>query len=177
VRVHQNIKIGFNIQITNIFLGQGYEKIVSFAFVMMLMVGSPNANAFFFFWLPGSVTGKIADAFTGAEGENCVADSAKVGDLLTVNGKLMKVKSISGTSSRCVKPEMPIRAMLVENSETPTLRSTDARIEMPQGWSQRTLTDLEKATGVVLGANNKTIDSGYTLTTYDHTGIVDFFNL
>ena len=84
---------------------------------------SSNANAWFFI-LPGFVTSKIADVVTGSEGDNCVGPNAKVGDLFYPNGVAMTIKSLSGTSSRCTNPAMPIRALLVPVTAPPPTPST-----------------------------------------------------
>lgn len=67
-----------------------------------------------FVFIPGSVIDATGDAITGAEGKHCVAETAKVGDRINLaTGQAMTVKSLSGTSSRCRDPNMPIRALLV----------------------------------------------------------------
>jgi len=67
-----------------------------------LLICCTSAQAWFFLYLPGSVTGKITDAISGAEGEHCVGADAKVGSQIRLaNGEIKIVKSISGTSSRC----------------------------------------------------------------------------
>ena len=66
-----------------------------------------------FIFIPGSVTGAISDAITGAEGSHCVGANVKVGDTIRLpGGGRAQVKSLSGTSMRCTVPEYPIRAML-----------------------------------------------------------------
>jgi len=101
------------------------KKLIVIAAVHLLLLGSTDANAFFFFFLPGGVTGKIADAVTGAEGDNCVGAIAKVGDAININGVMMRVKSLSGTSGRCANPVFPIRALL-EPAPSPSAASTEA---------------------------------------------------
>lgn len=72
-----------------------------------------------FFYIPGSVTSSVGDALTGAEGAHCVPDRAKVGDTINFGaGRSGTVKSLSGTSSRCQNPEMPIRALIVVDEAT-----------------------------------------------------------
>jgi riboflavin synthase alpha subunit len=88
------------------------KKFVALTIFCAVFFASSSANAWFFFFLPGSVTSKIGDALTGSEGENCVGANAKVGDSINVNGTFMTVKSLSGTSSRCTNPAWPIRALL-----------------------------------------------------------------
>lgn len=67
-----------------------------------------------FVFIPGSVTSAVSDSITGAEGNHCVGANAKVGDMIRLpGGGKARVKSLSGTSIRCQKPELPIRAMLV----------------------------------------------------------------
>lgn len=66
----------------------------------------------FFVFIPGSVMAAASDKITGAEGDHCVSDQAKVGDKITINGQHFTVKSLSGTSSRCQQAIYPIRALL-----------------------------------------------------------------
>ena len=70
----------------------------------------------FFFFIPGSVVGKVSDAFTGAEGSNCVSTSIKVGDGVRLqDGRTGTVKSLSGESRLCKNPTQPIRALVEVN--------------------------------------------------------------
>lgn len=70
-----------------------------------------------FVFIPGSVISAASDAVTGAEGNNCVPETAKVGTRITVpNQPTGIVKSLSGKSSRCTDPRFPIRALLVPES-------------------------------------------------------------
>ncbi len=70
------------------------------------------AHALFFFFIPGGMISGIADKVSGVEGDHCVAESAKVGDMISLpGGQAALVKSLSGTSSRCTGP-YPIRARL-----------------------------------------------------------------
>src|SRR5476649_346530 len=90
------------------------KRIVTLTILLCsLILPWSNANAFFFFFLPGKVTGAISDAVTGSEGENCVGPNAKVGDTIRLpGGGQGAVKSLSGTSVRCTTAEFPIRALV-----------------------------------------------------------------
>lgn len=67
-----------------------------------------------FVFIPGSVIGAVTDSLTGAEGSHCVGAGVKVGDTVRMPGNgRATVKSLSGTSTRCQDPAMPIRAMLI----------------------------------------------------------------
>lgn len=67
----------------------------------------------FFVFIPGSLIQKVSDGITGAEGEHCVSSVAKIGDKIrTPSGATYTVRSLSGTSSRCNEPGLPIRAAL-----------------------------------------------------------------
>jgi hypothetical protein len=67
-----------------------------------------------FVFIPGSAISAVSDGLTGAEGQNCVSASAKVGDAVSLpGGSRASIKSLSGTSIRCAQPELPIRALLV----------------------------------------------------------------
>lgn len=59
------------------------------------------------------MTSAISDSMTGAEGNNCVSEDARVGGKVRMpGGNLATVKSLSGTSGRCLDPKLPIRALL-----------------------------------------------------------------
>ena len=72
--------------------------------VLLIVLGislSFDANAWFFFFIPGNVTSSISDAITGDEGRHCIGQQAKVGDLVRTANGVMRVKSVSGVSMRC----------------------------------------------------------------------------
>ncbi|MEX8495459.1 SHOCT domain-containing protein [Sphaerotilus sp.] len=132
-------------------------KAAQIVFSVALLCVTTQANAWFFFFLPGSVTSKIGDAITGAEGENCVTAAAKVGDVLkSPSGNTATIKSLSGTSSRCQDPNLPIRALLVFNYQF----SSKAGIDIPNGFEQKPLTDMQRFQGNLLKAENSSLKSG-----------------
>src|ERR1700693_5644125 len=139
---------------------------------------STNANAWFFFFLPGSVTSAISDAVTGSEGSNCVGPNAKIGDnIRPPNSSVMTIKTLSGTSSRCTQPEFPIRALL-EPSTTPTSGAapaftSKAGIDLPDGWAPIPVTDQLKARGYFFQAVNRTIDAGLLMSSGKREGVTD----
>lgn len=74
---------------------------------------TPLLSGCWFIFIPGSVISAVSDSITGAKGENCVSNQAKVGDRIRMpNGAVGVVKSLSGTSVRCSQLELPIRAEL-----------------------------------------------------------------
>jgi hypothetical protein len=115
----------------------------------LLAFMTTSAHAVFFFFIPGSVIGKVGDALTGAEGEQCVHASAKVGDVLrSPNGNTATIKSLSGTSSRCQRPEYPVRAALQFNYTF----TSQAGIEMPEGFELKPVTDSARYAGALMRA-------------------------
>jgi translation elongation factor EF-1beta len=127
-------------------------KLVPVLLAAILAFVPTTANAwFFFFYLPGKATSKISDAITGSEGEHCVKAAATVGDILTSpSGNTATIKSLSGTSSRCRDPNLPIRALLVFNYSF----SSKAGIDIPDGFEQKPLTDIQRFNGNLLKAEN-----------------------
>lgn len=120
-------------------------------FVTGLMI-STQANAWFFFFLPGSVTRSISDAITGARGNICVKDGTKVEDVITSpSGNTAKVVSVSGSSSNCQNPALPIRAEL----EFTYKFVSKAGIELSDDYEAKPITDLEKFNGSLLKAAAK----------------------
>jgi len=81
-------------------------------FVSALLLTLPLQGCFFVF-IPGSVITAVSDTLTGAEGNHCVRASSGVGDSILLNGVVHTIKSLSGTSTRCTNPQIPIRALLV----------------------------------------------------------------
>jgi hypothetical protein len=67
-----------------------------------------------FVFIPPGVMNAVSDSVTGAQGDNCVASSVKVGELVRspTDGSYWRVQSLSGTSNRCTDPALPIRAKL-----------------------------------------------------------------
>lgn len=111
-----------------------------------------NAHAgFFFFFIPGSVIGKVSDALTGAQGNQCVKSTTKVGDVLgSSTGNTATVLSLSGTSSRCVRPEFPIRAAVQFNYSF----SSETGMVLPDGFEQKPIGDFARFNGQLLQAEN-----------------------
>jgi len=126
------------------------------AFVFALIVAgltvSNSAYAWFFFFIPGSATRAVADAFTGAKGNICVKEGTQAGQILTSgNGNTAKVLSLSGTSSICRNPALPIRAEL----EFTYNFSSKAGIDLSDDFQPGTITDLERFNGWLLKATSK----------------------
>jgi hypothetical protein len=125
---------------------------------LLLVVGlglSFNANAWFFFFLPGSATRAIGDAFTGAKGDICVKDTYKEGDVIPspVTTNTAKIISLSGTSSICQNPALPIRAEV----EFTYNHSSKAGIEVPDDYDAQPIKDLERFNGRLLLAKSKSV--------------------
>lgn len=130
------------------------KRAISLA-ILLLTAVSTNANAFFFF-IPGFVTAKIADAVTGSEGENCVGSTAKVGDIISLpNGGTVMIKSLSGQSIRCTQPDHPIRALLDMSDSS---FGSKVGINLPDGWELIALTEQQKYGGWLLMAKNPLVN-------------------
>ena len=64
----------------------------------------------FFLFIPGSLIDAATDKITGDFGDKCIPATAKVGDPFRGDaGQTVRVRRISGPSSRCKEPN-PIRA-------------------------------------------------------------------
>jgi hypothetical protein len=102
-------------------------KIRAAALAATLLTAHSAANAWFFFFIPGSVINAVADGLSGAEGDHCVGEFAKAGDPIRIGSDQYVVKSVSGKSSRCSNPQMPVRAKL-EAAPAPTITAAPAPI-------------------------------------------------
>jgi hypothetical protein len=140
-------------------------RIVFFA---VLFVVAPTANAWFFFFIPPGAIEKLQ----GKKGHNCVAAEAKVGDeFRSVNGDVLTVKSVSGTSTRCQQPERPVLAE-IEYASSPTF-SAKAGIEVPDGYKMQPLTDIQRFNGGLLMAKQSSPDCGVFVTSVKSEAVSD----
>lgn len=125
---------------------------LAFVLIVAGLTFSNSACAWFFFFIPGSAPRAVADAFTGAKGNICVKEGTQVGQILTSgNGNTAKVLSLSGTSSICQNPTLPIRAEL-EFTYNFTSR---AGIDLSDDFQPGTINDLERFNGWLLKATSK----------------------
>lgn len=140
-------------------------KLRAYLCALGLLLGFiPSAHAWFFIYIPTSLLSKVGEAISGAEGDHCVSESTAVGSRVRLaNGTTVQVKSLSGTSSRCTDPSKPIRAML----EPIQAKTSEAKLELPDSWEAKPLSDKMKAGGTVFNAGDKTTDSGLIFNTYD----------
>jgi len=127
------------------------------------MATSFDANAWFFIFIPSSITRAVGDAISGSKGNICVKESTKAGDILSSpNGNTAKVLSTSGTSSICQNPALPIRAEL----EFTYSFASKAGVEIPDDYEPVQLTDLERFNGYLLKAKSKSLkNKGVTIST------------
>lgn len=158
-------------------------KKISKLIAVTLLICCTSAQAWFFFYIPGSITGKITDAISGAEGEHCVGADAKVGSQIRLaNGEIKVVKSISGTSSRCADPIHPIRALLETINLTSTSNTgiSNIGIDLPTGqggWTQRMIPESHKSSGVIFLGSQPSTDAWLSVSTTPRAGKVDLMSL
>ena len=113
------------------------KALFAFAFASCLSLTVAPAHAWFFFWLPGSVTGAISDKLTGSEGDHCVSATTAVGDRISLpGGGSAVVKSLSGTSVRCQDTSRPIRALLDLNASSMPAAAPPVAIASPRVRTQ-----------------------------------------
>ena len=134
-----------------------------------------------FFYIPGSLVGAIADAIKGEEGYHCVARSVQVGDRINTSTGHGIVKSLSGESTRCATNlNKPIRALLIPAEGIPgpyakadesklsaksERASSNAKLELSDDWQQRPLQTGQDPKVIMLFAVNKTTNTALTLGT------------
>jgi hypothetical protein len=135
-------------------------KLINKIFITCILLGfTCHANAWFFFFLPGSATRAIGDALTGAKGNICVKDTLKVGDLIpsSVTSNTAKVLSLSGTSSICPNPALPIRA----DVEFTFSHSSKAGIEIPDDYEPQLIKDLDRFNGRLMFGKSKSVSDKF----------------
>lgn len=122
-----------------------YMKRIVTLVILFMIFASANANAWFFF-IPGSVTGAIADAITGDKGNHCVSSNTKTGDTIRLpGGGYGKVVSVSTSNSSRCNSERPIRALIdVQNGSSQSAAMPTANrpsIDSPTPATQTILPD------------------------------------
>jgi hypothetical protein len=146
------------------------KKLIALVALSISALAPLPAHAWFFFFIPGSVTGKISDALSGAEGDSCVGPNAKVGDVIkSPTGNTATVKSLSGTSSRCRNPELPIRALLTFNYSF----SSKAGMNIPEGFESKPVSEMQRFQGFLLRAENPLTKAGFAVSALPRTATVD----
>lgn len=121
------------------------RKIHLVALIAMIM--STHVQAGVIIFIPGAGISKMHDLLTGSHGEFCVSKTTKVGDVTrSPIGNTKTVMTLSGISSRCNNPEMPIRAM-VELELNFVLK---IGFELPESYVTERLSDFDKFNGTVL---------------------------
>jgi hypothetical protein len=120
-----------------------------------------NANAWFFFFIPGGAIQAVGDAFTGAKGNICVKDTYKEGDVIpsTVTSNTAKILSLSGTSSICQNPTFPIRAEV----EFTYNHTSKAGIDIPDDYEAQAVSDIDRFNGRLLLAKSKIVGDKYIM--------------
>jgi len=99
------------------------------------------------------VSGGISDSLSGAEGEHCVGQDAKVGDIVRKqNGETGTIRSLSGISDRCPQPGRRIRSLIDSSTFT-----SKVGINLPKFWALKRLTTQQKIGGGVLRAKNESL--------------------
>ena len=148
--------------------------------IALAAVVSLTLQGCFFFVIPGSVTGKISDAVTGAKGANCVSATNKIGDKIRgPDGSIGTIKSLSGTSSRCTDARYPIRAEIVFAPDTatpaapPSVYVSPVRFDSLVGWDSAPLSDAQSKAGWYAKIRNRNIDAEALLSATTHDGITD----
>lgn len=123
------------------------KPLATVTLAFLLALASSSANAWFFFWFPIPTGGSSATS-----DNTCLPETAKEGDTInSTNGNIAKVVKLSGTSSRCKDPAMPILAT-VDYTSAVTF-SSKAGIELPDKFKPMGLTDRQKFfEGVLLKA-------------------------
>lgn len=121
-------------------------------FLIVLNIFSNAQAATFIDFLPPDTVRRLIDGFWGARGNTCVAETAKVGDVITsAAGNKLKIISLSGKSSICKAPEFPIRC---EVDYTFTFK-TKAGIELSDDYESKSLTDFQRWGGELVNAVSK----------------------
>lgn len=126
--------------------------------VLACYAGGANAGWIIF---PTAPFDKLSDLITGSEGEHCVSENAKVGDVITSPaGHIATIVSLSGKTIRhCPFPQFPIRAKLQFSYSF----SSRAGIEIPDGFETKSLNDNQRFEGLILIADNPRESTGVTV--------------
>ena len=135
--------------------------------IVLLTFSSTNANAFFFFFIPGLGGGKSVN------GDTCFGSNAKEGDTFTsASGNVATIIKLSGTSSACKTAEFPILAT-VDYRSSVTFKS-NAGINLPDEFKPENLTDRQKYfEGLLLKAKNNANSTGVQISSIKRNIISD----
>jgi len=136
-------------------------------FVFFCCVLSTRANAWFFFFLP------LGGGPTANPNEKCVTTAAQVGGLITIDNNNFLIKSIVGSSNKCTNSAYPILAVTEPATGDIAQRASNVKLDFPDGWEQKPLTNQMKVGGGIAYLTNRTLDAGTMLYTADRKGVTD----
>ena len=123
------------------------KKISALILVIGLVI-SYDANAWFFFFIPG----RSGSSESGSNADLCYKEGVNVGDVVTSpsTGNTYTVTNVYGTSSRCSVAGNPIRIAVDYHFDF----SSGAGINLPDDFEATPLTDLERFNGWLLKAKS-----------------------
>ena len=107
--------------------------------------------------------------------QRCLASYAKAGnDVVLPDHRIMRIDALlDGAAAHCHNPDYPVYANLVIDTAPQEVRPSNAKIDVPDGWREKQLTDVQKAESVVLYAVDDQKHAGVTMSTHVKTGIDD----
>ena len=143
-------------------------KRILIAVSLSIMSAQPSYAWFFFFFpIPSFGSSSSADP-----NEKCVTDKARTGLLINLDGSVYRVKSLMGRSSKCTTEKFPILALTEKIAFEQ--RPPQVRLNLTDGWQEKSLTDDMKRKGVITLATHTPLDIGVKLSSSDARFIVDF---
>lgn len=127
-------------------------------------------------------SGEARGEITGSEGSNCVSSNAKVGDSVRLpSGRAGTIKSLFGISARCTNQNIPILAQVDSSHENASIlpqmpATSKLTVDLPEGWEEKTLSELMIVGNGVLYAINRTTDIGILLSVAKREGITNLMD-
>jgi hypothetical protein len=114
------------------------------------------------------------DALPDVE-SRCVGPDAKLGGIIVLpDRRIMRVQAyLDNASAHCHKAEYPLYASLVRDTAPQQTMASNAKIDVPDSWQERPLSDLQKAGGTMLYMVDEQTHSGVTVATRPRNDVSD----
>jgi len=137
--------------------------------------GSSHGSTTYTYYTPGCTINCVpSDGLADTE-KRCVQADSKVGAVVVLpDRRIMRVESyLDGSESHCRKPEYPRYASLVRGTSPQPTRTSNAKIDVPDNWKERPLTEVMKAGGTFLVMYDDQTHSGVIVSTKPRSEVTD----
>ncbi len=137
--------------------------------------GPSHGSTTYTSYTPGCVVNCTASDGLPDVDKRCVQADSKVGGVVVLpDRRIMRIESyLDESESHCRKPEFPRYASLVRDTSPQPTRTSNAKIDVPDNWKEKPLSEVLKAGGTFLFMYEDQSKSGVIVSTKPRSEVAD----